>query len=337
MTSDTPLAPPPPAEHPRPAGRATFGRVLVPLDGTPLAERAIPFAEAIAEATGARLVLLRVVAKGDRHSGRPALAAAGDYLEAIAGRLRGRGLLVATTVRRGERADAIVAEVRRRAIDLVVIVTHGRGLLGRGAGGSVAEWLLEHLTVPILLVRAWHDEDARRRFARGGPIVVPLDGSPLAEAALTVARAFAAAFGARLVLVLVAPPAPPWERREPAGPGPALAPPGREVALDYLRRVARELAADNLSSSVEVCSGDAAREIIAAAHRHEAAVVAIATHGQGGAAQMALGSVAYTILRDGCAPMALIRPASMLAVADPAERVSARRADLPAGGAGPPG
>lgn len=303
----------------RQARRAIYRRLLVPLDGTLLAEHALPFAEALATATGAQVLLIRVDADDQRHaSGGPPLgmAEAGAYLELVAGRLRAHGCVVETAARRGDIVDVIVGEAGRRAIDLVIIATHGRGMLGRGAGSSVAEQLLPRLPVPILLVRAWHGEAASQQFGTGARIVVPLDGSPLAEAALPVARAFANALAGDLILVHVARPTPPWVRDDPLVAG-------GQAIHDYLDRVARELAAEGLSSEVEIYTGDAAREIVAAIHRHEAAVVVIATHGQTGIAQMPIGSVARAVLWDACVPVALIRPVVTLpdSVGYAAERV----------------
>jgi nucleotide-binding universal stress UspA family protein len=212
---------------------------------------------------------------------------------------------VETVVGPGEVVDVIVEEARRRAADLVIIATRGRAMLGRGAGGSVAERLLERLPVPILLVRAWHDEAASPQFVPGARIVVPLDGSLLAEEALPIARAFVEALGGELILMHVTRRAPPWVRDDAgAVTGAAM--------RDYLDRLARDLATEGLRNRVEVATGDVVREIVAAIHRHDAAVVVIATHGQTGLAHMPIGSVARAVLWDACVPVALIRPTVML-------------------------
>src|SRR5438045_2832919 len=109
-----------------------LARILVPLDGSPLAERALPYAEALARSTLARLVLGQV-ARERGAAGRPATlspaAATGDaerYLGATAAALRARGIAAETAVRHEEAAEAIIEEADRRRVDLIIMTTHGR-------------------------------------------------------------------------------------------------------------------------------------------------------------------------------------------------------------------
>ena len=104
--------------------------ILVPLDGSTLAERALPYAEALARPSGARVVLVRAV-PGDREHGTESEAEARDYLNGLAARLAERVGVVETAVPHGAAAEAIVEEARRQGSDLIVMATHGRGGLGR--------------------------------------------------------------------------------------------------------------------------------------------------------------------------------------------------------------
>ncbi|HET8629117.1 MAG TPA: universal stress protein, partial [Thermomicrobiales bacterium] len=139
--------------------------ILVPLDGSPLAELALRPAEALARATGARLVLLHAlpdppVAGLDTGGCQVApLGAAERYLGRLAGRLAERGVVATTEAPRGDAAAAIGAAAGRLGADLIVLTTHGRGGLGRWVYGTVAEALLRRAPAPVLPVRAW----------RGGP------------------------------------------------------------------------------------------------------------------------------------------------------------------------
>jgi nucleotide-binding universal stress UspA family protein len=152
-----------------PASKAPdYRRMVVPLDGSALAERALPHAEALVGLTGAPLHLVRVV--DPTHLGTPvgallqtdALAwqlllederiAARDYLERIERNLHDRLSVVTVEYRHGPAAQELVAAAQSG--DLLIMTTHGRGGVARWFLGSVAEAVVRHATVPVLLVRA---------------------------------------------------------------------------------------------------------------------------------------------------------------------------------------
>jgi nucleotide-binding universal stress UspA family protein len=298
------------ATDPMKAKRPGYRRILVPLDGSSLSERAIPFAEALARASQTQVILIRVSPIGDSHD------PSGDtrYLDTIATQLREHDLKVATVSRCGEPAAVIAEEATRRDVDLIIMGMSGRGLLGRGAGSSVAECLLEQLPVPVLLVRDWHGDDARRRFAPGAVVILPLDGSAIAEEALPGASAIAAAIGGELLLLHVDRSPLPWAEYGPETERDAAKDAtSRHEWREYLQRIARTLMAGGVVSRVEICSGDAASEIAAAIRRYDAAVVIVATHGQTGSARATMGNVARSVLWSGTAPTMLVRPAAMRA------------------------
>jgi nucleotide-binding universal stress UspA family protein len=135
-------------------------RILVPLDGSALAESAIPKAIEIAEGRPAALILLRAAEAhtlpgvDSTESQVEVVQEAEDYLAATAARLREHGVEhVETSVWYGPAAPAIIEAARLRKIDLIVMGTHGRSGVGRLIVGSVAESVLRGTTVPILLVR----------------------------------------------------------------------------------------------------------------------------------------------------------------------------------------
>ncbi len=142
-----------------------YKRLLVPLDGSELAEAILPFAEQVAGPLDAELVLLQVV---ELMSPIEAIASAGvvtpdtlalremdakRYLVAIEQRLSKKGLRVHTRVALGPPAEAILAGVRATGADLVAMATHGRSGLGRVLLGSVADAVLRASPVPVLLIR----------------------------------------------------------------------------------------------------------------------------------------------------------------------------------------
>ena len=147
-----------------------FGTILVPLDGSELAERALPYAQQLVRQLGSRLVLLRVVnvldlAGSQAFSGfLPAGVfdaaledehrAATAYLDGVTQRMRAAGYDAEPALRTGDPAGEIVEFGRQANVSLVVMSTHGRSGLSRWVYGSVADRVLRGGTVPVLLVRA---------------------------------------------------------------------------------------------------------------------------------------------------------------------------------------
>lgn len=136
-------------------------RILVPLDGSLLAEGAIQTAAGLARESGAALVLLRAAEAHTLPGADPTDAQvavvreAEEYLTAVAARLGEEGVKgVETSVWYGPPATAIIEAARLQKGDLIVMTTHGRSGLGRLILGSVAESVLRGTTTPILLLRA---------------------------------------------------------------------------------------------------------------------------------------------------------------------------------------
>ena len=136
-------------------------RILVPLDGSLLAEGAIQTAAGLARESGAALVLLRAAEAHTLPGADPTDAQvavvreAEEYLTAVAARLGEEGVKgVETSVWYGPPATAIIEATRLQKVDLIVMTTHGRSGLGRLILGSVAESVLRGTTTPILLLRA---------------------------------------------------------------------------------------------------------------------------------------------------------------------------------------
>jgi nucleotide-binding universal stress UspA family protein len=290
-----------------------YRTILVPLDGSDLSERALPYATAVAQAAGARLVLLQVaianlVTRNDPLTGQPEtvdLAAA--YLGDVRARI-GEGVTAETIEFWGEPGPEIVRAARERGAGLIAMATHGRSGLGRWLYGSVADHVLRHAEVPVLLVSAV----CPPAWPEGGPgtILVPLDGSALAEAALAPAAALAGPLRARLLLLRAVEPPVVAGAAYATGyvyadydPGPAL-----EEARGYLEGVARGLRERGLTADVAAEEGPAAAAIARAARERGAGLIAMATHGRSGIGRLVLGSVATGVLHQAAAPLLLLRP-----------------------------
>ena len=151
-----------------------YKRVLVPLDGSTVAEAIIPFFLEIAGPLDMEVVLLRVVEpippmalEASQHvvveDPEERRAEALAYLAPIADNLRARGVRVETEARRGEPAREILAGARAVGADLIAMTTHGRTGFGRVLFGSIAEAVLRHADVPVFLMRQTERQVAERK------------------------------------------------------------------------------------------------------------------------------------------------------------------------------
>lgn len=150
-----------------------YRRVVVALDGSPVAEAVIPFMLQIAGPLDMEVVLVRVnqpvptmVTDGaipfTVENPEEARIDAEEYLKPIASELHDKGVRAETQVRRGQPAEEIVAAARETGADLIAMTTHGRSGLGRLLFGSVAESVLRESRLPVFLMRVTEAEVARR-------------------------------------------------------------------------------------------------------------------------------------------------------------------------------
>ncbi|CAA9590683.1 MAG: hypothetical protein AVDCRST_MAG18-5125 [uncultured Thermomicrobiales bacterium] len=294
--------------------------ILVPLDGSPLAERALPSAAVLARRGGGRLVLVRAVpylSRPDDDRSFPTLAAAREaaaaeargYLDGLVAHLARFGFTATAEIVEEDEVAGIAGVARRVGATLIAMTTHGRSGLGRWVYGSVTEQLLADPPAPILLVRGWHGTPPDVALDAGAPIVVPLDGSALAEAAVPVAERLADDLGAPLLLVrAVPPPANDW--LPDALVAPFLAEDlarGEAEARDYLRRMADQLRAAGRPVTTEVRLGPPAASIDDVSRRSGAGLVVMGTWGLTGLWRATLGSVADAVVRQGSVPVVLVR------------------------------
>ena len=274
--------------------------ILVPLDGSELAERALTYAAALAGPTQAHLLLVRavyahtLVGVDPRERQLGAVQEAEMYLLHLATNLRMRGFTCETVVRYGHAAECVAESARTRQADLVVMATHGRTGPGRWLFGSVAEAVVAASPVPVLVQRAWQPLLGEPLLDNTPKLIVPLDGSAFAESALEPAAGLAEELDGRLILVRV-----------------EDNPTAIHAMLEYLPRVLARVAEQHpgLPIETDVRVGEAAYGIEEAVAQYNAALVVMATHGRGGVVRTILGSVAGKFLQLGDVPVVLIRPA----------------------------
>lgn len=299
--------------------------MLVPLDGSTFAAQALPVAADLARRTGGTLQFVTVhtpvaaVAAFDAPSWiDPTLDQEVRQRELVTLAEMGRrpefsGVqLAAPAVLDGAVAPALADFVARAKVDMVVMTTHGRGPLSRFWLGSVADRLLRTLNVPMLLVRPRH-EGAPPALPEHGPVVVALDNTARSDEILFPVRALGLASGAVITLVHVLQPIAPLLL-----PDTVLAVPDAGPLLEtlqlaayrHLHALAHELREAGYTVHVEVRTDpDVSGTILRVAHEVRAALVAITTHGYGGATRLLLGSVADKIIRGAECPVLVWRRA----------------------------
>jgi nucleotide-binding universal stress UspA family protein len=314
--------------------------ILVPLDGSTVAEQALPVALSIAERAGCKVKLVLVhqpllgVESGPAYT-KMELAmekANRDYLKSVVARYRDRlGRALTSAVLEGPVAATLARYGHELSADLMVMTTHGRGGIRRAWLGSVADQLIRTSEVPILVVRA-HEHD-HTPAAKVGEILVPLDGSPLAEAVLEPVTALARLWDAEISLVqvvrpitLTSDPVLPF----PVGYSDEVTRMRREEAQDYIRDVAERLREAGVKASgVAVLGGAVAETLLNLARPERVGLMATATHGRGGVRRLVLGSVADKLVRAAEVPVLVVRPTGSRARRKP------RESNVPDGAAHP--
>jgi nucleotide-binding universal stress UspA family protein len=310
--------------------------ILVPLDGSALAERVLPYVRGLGQRLGAKVCLLQSLSEVDHDTllaegllgaygfveAPEALRArrqrawetmrehAEGYLATKALELREAGLDVETEVTVGSPAELIVGVAQERQAVLIAMATHGYGGVKRWTLGSVTDEVVHLARTPVLVVHGAAAPQADPRFER---ILVPLDGSAFANQVLPLARELARQANAELVLLEAI--APSIETQIGARPfGRPI--PRYGVVLEMLRRqatqdlgaLANQLRAKGLRASTVVKNGPAAEAIVDQAAQCEADLIVMATHGYSGMKRWALGSVAHKVLHGITTPILLVRP-----------------------------
>lgn len=292
-----------------------YRKILLPLDGSPFSEAAVPIALSLARKTGAGIRLTAVLETFSTTLlydwGEGALDHLRQYLESVGDviqeELSGH---VISQVTEGHVAHAL--EAQAEDVDLVVMATHGRGGLSRVWLGSVADSVVRHSSKPILLVRPGEEGVEGEPTGEWTPsrILLPLDGSQVSEAILDHAVDLASLYGSVLHLTRVVPPPlrfssyPPHmmeenrERMEGA----------TEEAEAYLRARGDTLRARGITVEETVVGGaQPVHGILAEADRSGCDLIAISAHSRGAISRAFLGSTSDKVVRGAHCPVLVFR------------------------------
>ena len=297
-----------------------YTKLLVPLDGSATAEKVLPYARSLAEASRLPVELLGVVDQSDVAAHIAAWKArylhtmvesgirnSEAYLQRIAQTFINAE--VKCTTEQGKPDEVIVAKAGADKNTLISMATHGRSGLDRWLMGSVTEKVLRSTTNPLLLIRAVEDAASDGR-ANLKSILVPLDGSELAESVLSAVANLAKMLRLQVILLRVysMPSGAYADDSYYAAHYEEIITAIRDEAVEYL--TSKVAAIKTLGVPEVTCitrDGFAAEEIIAAAREIPDNFVAMSTHGRSGVRRWALGSVTETVVRHSGDPVLILR------------------------------
>ncbi len=295
-----------------------FRHLLLPLDGSRLAEAAIPAAVYLAQKLGAAVTLIHIIerdAKGAIHGERhlTTAAEASAYLGEVAVRAFPPDVRVDThvhTVGTDDLPQSILDHVEELAPDLIVMCTHGSGGLRDFIFGSMAQRVIGRRKTPVLLIRP-KEGGAEPPFACRR-LLVPVDGDAGHEQGLPVAAELAAVCGAalRLVFVVHTPETLSGQgaatRRLLPGAMRAVLDMAQEDAEKYLSRHVAALSATGLTVKAECRRGDPAAAIVEAARSDGTDLIVLGTHGKAGMDAFWAGSISPKISARSRLPLLLV-------------------------------
>ncbi len=288
-------------------------RILVPLDGSQLAEQALVSAGRIARLShdATTLILFRVVrfpvidtyyaggfsGAGNDQIYQEMLDESRDYLRVLKQRPNLAGIDLQSEVTEGFAPDAIVAAAERHHSDLILMTTHGRSGFAKLTWGSVAETVARNASTPTLVIHSSDTPFPNRDETETYTILIPLDGTPFAEAAVDPAIRLAHQLGGVIRLLSVLPRQPArndevWKQSD--------------VAFEYLTKVLERVESQGVTAFRTLAYGDPAEQIAAEAAEYKVDVIAIATHGRAGFELLVKGSISESVLEHVTVPVLII-------------------------------
>jgi len=289
-------------------------QILIPLDGSKQAGSVIPYVTDLASKFNAHVYILGI---GIGRKTRRVNRFLEDYINKTAEELKARNVKAEPAIRYGIAADNILDFTSEKAIDLIIMSTHGRSGITRWWMGSVAEKVISVATAPVLLIRS-------KRARTSGPadkpdffhkILAPLDGSDIGEVALPYVEAIAANSKATVTLLQVVSPPGTVEANVLGGPDwrkfvKAMC----EAGENYLKTIANRFKGKDIKVTYEVLTGEAADKIVEYAAEQKVSLIAMSTHGRTGLARWVLGSVTDKVLHGARIPILLVRSPKMVIV-----------------------
>lgn len=296
-----------------------FKNILVPLDGSELAEKALPYARTIAKLKNSNITLFAVsltifVERRDKLFS--------SYLEATAKKLNEEGIKTTTATGYGEVSEQIIKYANSNKIDLIIMATHGYSGAKKWMFGSKTQKVLYGTTIPVFLIKSKSPE-VSGEFNR---IMVPVDGSPFSESTFPFITELTKKTKREVLLLHICePPVVPSYGSSPINPK------WKKYRDDMWNEVER-LSTNYLANTIELLkkkgvkarskvvkaqTGEVAKTIIKISKDENINLIVTATQGRTGVTGLVYGSVANKIVEDSLQPILLIRPETSTPLAPP--------------------
>jgi nucleotide-binding universal stress UspA family protein len=295
-----------------------YKKLLVPLDGSKLAEVALPYAEELAGRLGSRVDLFYVSESTnivDQHNSQFYLKNKADAIKDIIKLYskefdRNQETRVASVLETGHPAEKIIEYAEKEDIGMTIMSTHGRSGVLRWTLGSVADKVVRGTRKPVMLIRAKNARSDIHDKKLLSKMLVPLDGSREGETVIPHVAELANRLKAEVNLIQVLPVG-----YQLVATGDYIAYTDKQMESDkasakkYLGNLETQLKKNdvNVKTIIKLKNVNAAEEIIAFADEIKADVVVMATHGRSGIGRWVLGSTAERVLHDGNTPIMLVR------------------------------
>ena len=303
-----------------------YHKIIVPLDGSQLAESALPYATEMAGRMDLDIILFRAYST----TGPGTASDCDEYLLRTAERIsraareiqshtdpKSKAVEVKPVTREGYPPEEIIQGIREYGADLVVMATHGYSGLRGWVMGSVADKVTRKSAVPVFLVRAGAPPTLSYQNLLALPILVPLDGTKSSEAVLPhVVALTLQGKGEKMSVRLLRIVEPVWDTTDFPEAGIAVSAESlhqarerqRVDAQDYISRIERQLETEGINVNSEVRLGQAAHEILASAREHPTGLIVMAACGLSGTCDWDLGGNANKVLNASKNPMLIVRP-----------------------------
>lgn len=298
----------------------TIKTIVVPLDGSETGERALPWAKALA-GSDAEIVLLEVtpVASTVRAFGGQVIGTAETIQEGYrqmaeqqlteaVNRWFDKDAKVSTVIATGDPGEQILAVAAEKNAEIIVMSSHGRGAIGRFVSGSVADRIVRHAPLPVMIVGPGGEIAQHARIQR---IIAPVEDSDLSRAALPIAGAISKLTNAPVTVVNVIVPSSDVSSFYPSVIG-TLPPSAYENAQERMTEEAqvvvnqavKSLKDEGVKATGEIYTGTAADSIMSVLQPGD--VIVLSSHARQGLARWAIGSTSMKLIQNGQAPVVIV-------------------------------
>lgn len=289
-----------------------FRRILIPIDGSEHGAEALQAAVAIARRTDAHLIALHVKPHAAAAEEATAQTAIEARIRHDVDEIRATGIHITIVIEDGRLQDRILAAIGNQHPSLVILAPHNRRGLEAVRHPSTTHFLITHAHIPLLIWPSTIGPQARDEWLAHASslVIVPLDGSKLAEQAIPRAEAFARRFDRTLLLFRAIPPVvmpgiglhvAKFERQAIAAE--------EHAALRYLREVRQNLApASGIRVETLIGAGDPSAAILDLTNAHPGSLIVMGTHGRNELTRFILGSVTFEVLGRTHVPLLIVPP-----------------------------